>query len=53
MTATYAALGTILIIAAIPLGLMIAPLVIGAILLAVAMRRADRAINDPFRGATA
>jgi hypothetical protein len=39
MTATYAALGTILIIVAIPL--------------AVAMRRADRAINDPFRGATA
>jgi len=53
MTATYAALGTILIIVAIPLGLMIAPLVIGVILLAVAMRRADRALDEPFRGAAA
>jgi hypothetical protein len=53
VTALYAALGTILIILAIPLGLMLAPLVIGAILLVVAMRRADRALNEPFAGAQA
>jgi hypothetical protein len=49
MTALYALLGIVLIIVAIPFGLMIAPLVIGAILLGVAMRRADRAINEPFQ----
>jgi hypothetical protein len=49
VTALYALLGIVLIIVAIPFGLMLAPLAIGAILLALAMRRADRAINEPFQ----
>jgi hypothetical protein len=53
VTPLYAALGIGLIIASIPLGLMIAPLVVGVVLLAQAMRRADRAINEPFRGSSA
>jgi hypothetical protein len=53
VTPLYAALGTVLIIVAIPLGLMLAPLVIGVILLVLAMRRADRSLNEPFAGAGA
>jgi predicted membrane protein len=53
MTPILAVIGVVLVIAAIPLGLMLAPLVIGAILLGFAMRRADRALNEPFRGAAA
>ena len=47
MTPFYAILGVILVIVAIPLGLMLAPLAIGAILLWVALRRADRALQVP------
>ena len=43
--AGYALLGVLLILFAIPFGLMLAPLIIGAILLAVAIRRADRALE--------
>jgi len=45
MNAIYAILGVLLVIFAIPLGLMLAPLVIGAILLFVVLRRADRALQ--------
>ena len=50
LTPLYAALGITLVIVAIPLGLMLAPLVVGVILLVLAMRRADRALNEPFSG---
>ena len=53
MTQLLAGTGMLLVIVAIPLGLMLAPLVIGAILLGSAMRRADQALNDPFGGAAA
>jgi hypothetical protein len=43
--AAYALLGVLLILFAIPLGFMLAPLIIGAILLSVAIRRADRAVQ--------
>ena len=45
MTPFYAILGVILVIVSIPLGLMVAPLAIGGILLWVALRRADRALQ--------
>jgi hypothetical protein len=45
MTPVYAILGIVLVIVAIPLGLMLTPLVIGAILLWVGLRRADRALQ--------
>ena len=41
----FALSGVFLILIAIPLGLMLAPLVIGAILLALRMRRADGALQ--------
>ena len=44
MSAFLAALGIVLIIVAIPLGLMVAPLVIGAILVWFALRRLDDAL---------
>ena len=53
MTQILAVIGILLVIVAIPLGLMLAPLVIGAIRLGFAMRRADQALNDPFRGSAA
>jgi hypothetical protein len=53
MTQVLAVIGVILVIVVIPLGLMLAPLIIGAILLGYAMRRADQALNDPFRGSAA
>ncbi len=53
MTPLLALVGILLVIVAIPLGLMLAPLVIGAILLGYVMRRADRALNEPFRGSAA
>lgn len=40
-----AALGILLILVAIPFGLMLAPLVIGVIVLVVALRRMDRAVD--------
>ena len=45
MTPLYAVLGILLVLIAIPLGLMLAPLVVGAILTAIGIRRADRAIQ--------
>jgi hypothetical protein len=47
MTAIYALLGVVLVIVAIPFGLMLAPLVLGAILLWAGLRRADRALQQP------
>jgi hypothetical protein len=48
-----AAFGVLLIIVAIPFGLMLAPLAIGVIILVVALRRIDGAlaIADPSAGA--
>jgi hypothetical protein len=45
MTPIYAILGVALVILAIPLGLMLAPLIIGGILVYVVLRRADRSLN--------
>jgi hypothetical protein len=49
MTGPLALLGILLLLVAIPLGLMIAPLVLGVILVVVAYRRFDRAVGaaDP------
>lgn len=52
-TVLYAILGIVLMLFAIPFGLMLAPLVIGAVLLAIGMRRADRALNQAPAGAAA
>ena len=51
--ALYALLGVLLILFAIPLGFMLAPLIIGGILLVVAIRRADRALEATAPGAAA
>jgi hypothetical protein len=51
--AAYALFGVLLILFAIPLGFMLAPLIIGGILLWVAIRRADRALEAASPGATA
>ena len=53
MTPIYAILGILLIVVAIPLGLMLTPLVIGAILLWAGARRAHAAVQLPLGGATA
>ena len=55
MTPIYAILGIALVMLAIPLGLMLAPLVIGGILVFVVLRRADRSLNTriPARGSAA
>ena len=45
MTGTSALLGILLLLVAIPLGLMIAPLVLGIILVVVAYRRLGRAVG--------
>jgi hypothetical protein len=45
MSGPLAALGIVLILFAIPFGLMLAPLTIGIIVLVVALRRADRALS--------
>ena len=47
MTPIYAILGILLVLIAIPFGLMLAPLIVGAILLYVVLRRADRALQVP------
>jgi len=49
MTGTLALLGILLLLIAIPLGLMIAPLVLGVILVVIAYRRLGRAVGaaDP------
>ena len=53
MTPLYAVLGILLVLIAIPLGLMLAPLVVGAILIGVGIRRADRAIQPNLAGGAA
>ena len=53
MTPLYAVLGILLVLIAIPLGLMLAPLVVGAILIGVGIRRADRAIQPNLTGGVA
>lgn len=50
MTPVYAILGVLLVLVAIPLGLMLTPLVIGAILLYLVLRRADRALQASAPG---
>ena len=47
MNGTLAALGILLILFAIPFGLMLAPLAIGVIVLVVALRRMDRSLAVP------
>lgn len=49
MTATLAALGVVLIVLAIPLGLMLAPLAIGIILVWFGLRRLD-GVLEPLDG---
>ncbi len=44
MSGAYAVLGILLILVAIPFGLMLAPLAIGVIVLVLALRRMDRAV---------
>lgn len=52
MSGTYAFLGIVLILFAIPFGLMLAPLAIGIIVLVVGLRRMDRTLNAaPAAGA--
>ncbi len=52
-TAVYAVLGILLIILAIPLGLMLTPLIIGGILLWLGLRAADRSLQAAAPGAAA
>jgi hypothetical protein len=49
MSGPVAVFGILLIVVAIPFGLMLAPLAIGVIVLVVALRRMDRAVGfaDP------
>ena len=51
MSGALAFLGILLIIVAIPFGLMLAPLAIGLIVLVVALRRADRRFKAAAAGA--
>ncbi|HEY0442719.1 MAG TPA: hypothetical protein VGC90_00700 [Candidatus Limnocylindrales bacterium] len=44
MTAVLAVLGILLVLFAIPLGLMLAPFILGVVLLALGLRRADAAL---------
>lgn len=53
MTPLYAVLGILLVLVAIPLGLMLAPLIVGAILIAIGIRRADAAIQPNLTAAAA
>jgi hypothetical protein len=52
VSGAYAALGILLILVAIPFGLMLAPLAIGVIVLVLALRHMDRAVG-PDRSAAA
>jgi len=45
MTAVLTTFGILLLLFAVPLGLMLAPLILGAILLVVGLRRASRAFE--------
>jgi hypothetical protein len=51
MSGSLAVLGIVLILIAIPFGLMLAPLAIGLIVLVVALRRMDQALAAPDRSA--
>ena len=53
MSGAYALLGILLILVAIPFGLMLAPLAIGVIVLVFALRRLDRAVGPGDHSATA
>jgi hypothetical protein len=53
MSGAYAALGILLILFAIPFGLMLAPLAIGVIVLVFALRRMDRAVGPRDRSTSA
>ena len=52
MSGAYAALGILLIVFAIPFGLMLAPLAIGVIILVLALRHLDGAVGPVDRSAT-
>lgn len=52
MSSALAALGILLVLVAIPLGMMVAPLMIGAIIVAVSLRRLGRSL-EPAEGAVA
>ena len=47
MTALIAGIGILLVLAAIPLGLMLAPLVLGALFVWYALGRIDAAVASP------
>ena len=51
--AVHAVLGVMLILLAIPLGLMLTPLIIGGILLWLGLRRADHSLQVVAPGAAA
>jgi hypothetical protein len=53
MSGAYALLGILLILIAIPFGLMLAPLAIGVIVLVFALRRMDRAVGPRDHSASA
>jgi hypothetical protein len=53
MTPISAILGVLLVIVSIPLGLMLAPLVIGALLIYLALKRTDRALQASTPGPVA
>ena len=53
MSAAYAALGIVLVLVAIPFGLMLAPLAIGVVILVLALRRMDGAVARRDRSVTA
>ena len=53
MTPLYAVLEILLVLIAIPLALLLAPLIVGAILIAIGIRRADRAIQPNLAGGAA
>ncbi len=46
MSSPLAALGILLVLIAIPLGMMLAPLVIGAILIALGVRHLGRSLDS-------
>ena len=47
MTAVLAALGILLVLIAVPLGLMLAPLILGVVLVVVGLRRASATVGAP------
>ena len=52
MSGAYAALGILLILFAIPFGLMLAPLAIGVLILVLALRHMDGAVGPDRSVAT-